>query len=323
MNITSPRQLIRALPAIFGDIDDGTIAVVCLNDGLITSSIQLERQSSAVEHIEPYLQSLDRDADGIVVIGFDSQGQKDSEALQEIQRAAETERINVLDLLMVTGTRWRSILCTDEACCPQRGHEMEVSHEPTDFAEIQPEEEPKLAGEQQLLVRDLAPEELRVRDLAFEQVSSLPSGSPDSLFELRDRTVSNVIDLLTTASEDAWHMCATLCHAITDIRTRDGVLRRVLEMEDQREAIASNLVRAFRVAPAQYRAAIATVYAGTVWLSGNRPLTRHAVDVALDAESDYSLARLLDTALVHGVPHRVWVESLSAVAYEKCLVGAA
>ena len=71
------------------------------------------------------------------------------------------------------------------------------------------------------------------------------------------------------------------------------------------------------------RAALATILAGTAWLDGDWQTTRHALDVALDEDSEYSLARLLDTALVHDVPHKVWVDSLSAVSYEKCLAGAA
>jgi hypothetical protein len=52
-------------------------------------------------------------------------------------------------------------------------------------------------------------------------------------------------------------------------------------------------------------------------------LTRNSLDQALLADPTYSLARLLDVALTHGVPAKVWADSLAAVSPQQCLSGAA
>ena len=318
MNITSPRELIHALPALRGAFPIDSLIVVALNNGQIQSDFMLSPwlADDSVLRIQSYLNSIENDDSvALVAIACLLDSPAAEAALRQVEDLAHTSGLHVLDLLHAFSGRWRSVLCQDETCCPAKGHPIAVD---TGAVESAPVDQDLV-----LSVRDLSENELNSRDLAFSDLPEWPSGDREDLFEWRDNAVRSVMTLLGGSEVVEWESVAQVCSALADIRTRDGVLRRILEHEDLRPLVTTNLVRVFRAAPGKYRPAIATVVAGTAWLDGNEELARYSIDVALREDDGYSLARLLDTALVHGVPHRVWVESLTAVGYDKCLAGAA
>ena len=114
-----------------------------------------------------------------------------------------------------------------------------------------------------------------------------------------------------------------LLNAIEQIPIRDGLLRNLYDNPELRTKAAQNLGWMLEQDCGSAKSTIATVLAGCYWLDGNFEATRKALDLALTADSTYSLARLLDVALVHGVPPSVWADSLAAVSPEQCLTGAA
>jgi hypothetical protein len=318
MNITSPKELIHAFHALRGALPSDSLVVVALNNGQIQSDFTLPNwfAKDSGHRIQAHLDSIENDGSvALVVIACLLDLAEAEAALRQVEDLAVKSGIHVLDLLHAFSGRWRSVLCQDDTCCPAMGHPIEID---TCAVSAAPLDE-----ELVLSARDLSENELSLRDLAFGNLPEWPSRDQEDLFEWRDKTVVAVMALLGGSEVEDWELVAQVCSALADIRTRDGVLRRILENKDLRPLVTTNLVRVFRAAPAKYRPAIATVVAGTAWLDGNEELARHSIDVALREDQGYSLARLLDTALVHGVPHRVWVESLTAVGYDKCLAGAA
>jgi len=323
MNITSPRQLIHSIPGLVGAIAPDSLVVVELGDGQVRSHVTISFSVDEESHgLEQAVKALTcRDDSALVAIAFSQDADLASETLERVQVLAESHNVHVLDLLHVFGSRWRSVICQDDSCCPEIGNAIdEDSRE--GFSSNAQTNQPSVE-ELQLQTRTLTKRELELRDEAFANVGSWPSGNPVELFEYRNDKVNAAMEMLTHQPEDVWAVLASVGSVLLDIRSRDGILRRVLENKHDRRMISHNLVTLFCVAPIQYRAAIATVLAGASWLDGDQATTRHAIDVALEEDPEYSLARLLDTALIHGVPHRVWVDSLTAVAYDKCLAGAA
>ena len=325
MNITSPRQLINSLPTICGDISAKSLVVIVLDNGQVESTLHIPNWLNDLDlsQIQEFLRGMDgRSSRALVAVTCEIDTQSAELALGKVQELAQAHECHVLDLLHLFDGRWRSILCQDEDCCPKTGHAMntdsEVSEEPVLETRWIPANE-----NLRLFARSLCDEEQKLRDQAFADLPSCPTGTPEDLMGWRDNAVTEVMKLLANPDRYEWMQIAKLSSALSDIRTRDGVLRRILDQADQRESVALGLVQLFSVTPARYRAAVSTVLAGAIWLDGNQEMTRYAIDIALEEDPEYSLARLLDTALVHGVPHRVWVDSLNAVGYEKCLAGAA
>lgn len=111
--------------------------------------------------------------------------------------------------------------------------------------------------------------------------------------------------------------------AIIQIPIRDGILRYLFDHPEHRAIAGHNLNLLLDNCVNHERATVATVLAGCLWLDEKHDETRAALDYALEADSTYSLARLLDVALKHGIPAQVWADSLNAVTPEQCISGAA
>jgi hypothetical protein len=139
----------------------------------------------------------------------------------------------------------------------------------------------------------------------------------------RGDLVQAIFDRLQVDKDLNWKEHAQLSIGLCDIRTRDGLLRRLHDAPELRGQFLSHLIREVARSTPEFTAPIATVYAGIAWLEGQTELTRLAVDHALQIDSSYSLAQLLDIALRHNVPPSVWSSSLAAVSFDACLKGAA
>jgi len=114
-----------------------------------------------------------------------------------------------------------------------------------------------------------------------------------------------------------------LIDALIQIPIRDGFLRYLYDHQEVRSQCEKNLEELLEKCDQKELPAIATIKAGSHWLDEDIEQTRQALKIALSADPTYSLARLLDVALVHGVPPKVWADSLAAVSPEQCLTGAA
>lgn len=102
------------------------------------------------------------------------------------------------------------------------------------------------------------------------------------------------------------------------IPMRDAVLRFAFDAPELRSVLISSLDELIHLEISREElTTIYTISAGIYFLNGDIEETQNLVNDALSLDSGYSLARLLDTALRHGVPASVWSSSLSAVSYEQ------
>ena len=142
-------------------------------------------------------------------------------------------------------------------------------------------------------------------------------------FSARAKLVESVFTNWQGNEPFSWADHGQLCIALSDIRTRDGLLRRLHDAQELRSCVREHLIREIDRAHEDWLAPLATVFGGITWLDGDAELTRAAVDRALENDPGYSLAQLLDIALRHNVPASVWSSSLAAVSFDACLKGAA
>ena len=146
--------------------------------------------------------------------------------------------------------------------------------------------------------------------------------SSDS-FAARAALVGLVFDRWQVNEPMTWDEHGQLCIALCDIRTRDGLLRRLHDAAELRGQVRDHLLREIGRAHQEWIPPLATVFGGVAWLDGDGDITRVAIDRALEIDPAYSLARLLDIALRHNVPATVWSASLAAVIFDACIKGAA
>ena len=142
-------------------------------------------------------------------------------------------------------------------------------------------------------------------------------------FAARGDHVTKIFERLQNEADLNWQEHAQLSVGLCDIRTRDGLLRMLHDSPELRGQFQTHLIREVVRSQQEFVAPLATVYAGIAWLEGQTQVTRMAIDHALEVDSSYSLAQLLDIALRHNVPPTVWSSSLAAVGFDACLKGAA
>ena len=152
---------------------------------------------------------------------------------------------------------------------------------------------------------------------------SFEAGLKASAPKTRTDLVETVFDRCHQTDDLDWPAHAQLAIVLGDIRSRDGLLRKLHDEPEARSTILSHLCKELQRAEDSYLAPFATVIAGIAWLDGDATLANEMVDRALAADSAYSLAQLLDIALRHNVPPHIWSQSLAAVSYESCIAGAA
>lgn len=172
--------------------------------------------------------------------------------------------------------------------------------------------------------RLLTDEQLKLREQALiKATQKFAKTLAKSAIAARKGLVNQVFSRLSDVSILNWADHANLCVALSDIRTRDGLLRILHDEVELRTQFCDHLAREIVRAEKQWVAPLATVFAGIVWLAGFPDQTRAAINQALESDPSYSLAQLLDIALRHNVPSAIWSASLEAVSFEACLKGAA
>lgn len=142
---------------------------------------------------------------------------------------------------------------------------------------------------------------------------------PDELELWRDQHVHL---LLTSLEAGALHpnTAGRLAVGLHDIRVRDAVLWHLAHDLDANSSLRAlrSLVRAL---PVGRRAPSATVASICAWLAGDGVRASAALDIAVQDEADYGLARLVGTALSNGLPPAMWQETMEQLRYEDCRHG--
>lgn len=216
----------------------------------------------------------------------------------------------VLDALRVTDGRYWSYVCADPGCCPPEGTRFDASA--SQFAAAATFAGQVALPDRETLVRQVAPvdgparesmrratrrAEGRVQKLLDRAAPADPRGrralrragrSAVRLAMLRHRTGGRLTD-----DEVAW-----LSLLLVHLPTRDEAWQRT-GGEDWHLALWTDVLR--RSEP-DLVAAPATLLCFAAWRAGQGALASVAVERALEAQPDYSLAMLLAETLRAGIP---------------------
>ena len=313
MEISSPRELIAAIPHLLGFAPDDSLVITALAENRVASMVRIDWPAAELVltgSLSRYAKTIE---DKDIVLAFYCDGVlEDFSAINTIFISND-----VLDVLQITQNRWRSHLCTDVECCPANGRDVIAETAVVDAEFIYQGSSPFASRDD--LVDLLSPQTLDTSERAeCAQAFSALTADLDVPTE-----IEWFLQACDAAEKASYAVLARGARACNEIRIRDGLLRSAFDSLEVRMKIRSWLMTNLCQIPESHVASAATVLAGVVWLDGNGPLARIALDRALDADPEYSLAQLLDTALVNAVPSRIWSESLEAVTYEECIRGAA
>ena len=221
--------------------------------------------------------------------------------------------VRVPDALRADGGRYWSLFCDDPSCCPPAGKRYDPGSHPA-AAEM------SAAGltahpDREALVRTLRPAagsseaiqgatnlaRLRRAKVAAQSQASGERDPQLRLARVGRAAVQRAIRLYRAGgSITNPHQIAWLAVLLTDLRVRDDAWARM--HPSRTEGHLRLWTDVLKGASTDYVPAPAALLAFTAWQAGNGALAAVAVDRALAADPEYSMALLLSSALQAGLP---------------------
>lgn len=247
-----------------------------------------------------------------VIIGYGPEAMA-VPVLDVVMRTLMLTGVSVGEVLRAEAGRYWSLLCDSPECCPAEGRPYDPGSHPA--AAAMTEAGHGAHPDRAALARTLLPlpgtaEQVRqatnaARLMLSELVAQgLADGDPDPRLRVAraGRTaVQHAIKLYRAGSSIASsEQLAWLAVLLADLRVRDDAWARMdLRHIDEHRRLWTDVLRA---AATEYVPAPACLLAFTAWQAGSGALAACAVDRALTADPDYSMALLLSDALQAGLP---------------------
>lgn len=330
ISLRSPAALCCAIPHLLGFHPTASAVVVWLSHGHI---ILTQRIDLPAKHEIPYWSRAVwghhgvRSADEIVAVIIPPEGE-DPEARPDIDGAvgnlineAASRRLAVRDVVQLAGDRWRSLTCTDIACCPPAGQRIDPALRTAVAAEFAIEgSAPEPSRE--IVVHSLAPVPAEV-DAVLQTTVLDRVHRPRDRERWRDDCISNMRHWWATPrADDRPGRLAHLLLGLRDTRVRDTLLWEMCQLSSEQLRIAQGqLARLLRSAPRGDVAAIATCVGVCAWLNGDGTRAAAAAERAHEDDPHHALGQMLRGALFVGVSPAQWRAVMAQLNRDQCRFG--
>jgi len=321
LTLSNPNDVVATLPYLVGAPPIPGIVVLTLHGKSVRSVFcrDLNRAPSRTpvdSAAAPVDTAADEGADGLVIVAY-GEPQQVTPYVDALLAAAKKRRLRVPEAFRVTGGRYWSYVCTLAECCPSEGVLIDadrssgpagaVLHGLTPLPPLQ-----QTMADMARIRRTLAPvgSELRAAMTAAteqveEQARRLTNTEERAFVRHGLAKVGAALEAERAGegTEDEEEL-AWLGVLLTELRVRDEVWARVTpETAHHHEEIWS---RVLRHVEQRYRAAPAALTAVAAWQRDDHSLARAALEVALDTDPEYSMAKLMSQALDLGLPVGRW-----------------
>jgi len=347
LRLSGPAALVEAVPFLLGFRPCNSVVVIALSvvaDGSprVMASARAGLEPSAVSALEGFARRVaELGADRVVLLAYGDQYPSTEPGDLTWLDGAGADRLacagavaatfgryglDVVDVLVVShvegepggdGWRWRSSWCVDLMCCPAEGRFVPtggvVSAEAVGL------------GMTALPSRSGIEEELAVDAAVAEQVESALVDQPRTPFlddderQLEIGAIQAALDAEVGAQPIDPAVAARFLAALRDVHVRDAVAVALSRRgaRDQRQAALRAAQRFWlsltRAAPSGWAAPPATLLAMTSYRLGDGARANAALDRALADDPTYSLAQIVEQALVLAIPPQeleaIWVRS--------------
>ena len=305
--LTSPHDLLAAIPFLIGYHPEKSLVLVSLKDESVGMAMRVDFPTDlAAESYDLLASHMVRDeATAAFIVAYISDDIDAEPVMINISAALLRAGIEIKESLTVSGNRYRSMMCTDSTCCPPEGTEVP----PLDSSRIAAEH--VIAGHPMPFAT--------VNDLV-QSIAALPSShesawqdevhqfwissDAEEINDLQRDGATAVIDLAGEYREgrgaEDRELVARVIGRMSDIQVRD------FSLGSHTDETADFYWRMWRdllvIAPRGFVAPIASLYASMAYERGEGALAHKALDRALADDDQYSLAHLLRRVFTAGWP---------------------
>jgi hypothetical protein len=210
--------------------------------------------------------------------------------IDSLSSAIESDGMQLRESLVVTNNRWRSLLCSDQSCCPEEGSPLPDIYQSRIAVEQVALGKPLPFENMDELVSSLSPLPDDVE--LCEQIALIPTiDYEDDPRPLQREGAEAVIDFM--ADFQAEGLCrdkkliALVLVRLLDLQVRDFALGSVTEETMTHYFNAWRWL--MRIAPSGYVAPVATLFAAVAYERGDGALAQRALDRVESDDPEYAM----------------------------------
>lgn len=295
-SVQNPAELVSAVPFLLGYHPSNSLVVISVSDDALTMAMRIDYDAEMpAEAYEVCASHLQRDnAEGAILVAYTDSDTAEA-VLHKTAEAISALDIQVREVLIVTSTTYRSVLCQDETCCPAEGTPLpdfkssRITAEQVANGKVLPYENTEA------LVGSIQPNAMSMADDFISLVKSYTEISEQD----GARAVQELADQALAGEVISTDLKAKVLGAIqTHIQVRDYALGAF----NNAEVAEVTYLDLAKSAPIGFVAPATALASAFVYENGNGALAHRLLDRAIEADPEYSLARLLRRVFSAGWP---------------------
>jgi len=306
--LTSPHDLLAAIPFLIGYHPQDSLVLVALKDEAVGMAMRVDIPVGvSAEGYDLLASHFLRDgADGAFIVAYVGEGAVDPEnVLINTSAALVRAGIDIKESLIVRNNRFRSMICSDLTCCPPEGSAIPDLGSSRIAAEHVIAGHPMPFENEDGLVQSIAALPSSFESVWADEVQAFwVSSDSEEIRELQRDGAIAIIDLVGEYREgrgaEDRELAARVIGRLSDIQVRDFALgSHTDESADCYWAMWRDLLR---IAPRGFVAPIACLFAAMAYERGEGALAHKGLDRGLGDDDQYSLAHLLRRVFTAGWP---------------------
>ena len=306
--VKTPHDLLAAVPFLIGYHPSNSLVLISVKADALEMAMRIDFPINPPDGAYALLAShLKRDhADGALLVAYEPEGiEAGPEVLRNAADAVAALEIPIRELMLVRNGRWRSLLCSDENCCPADGNPIEDFQNSRITAEQVANGKVLPFSDSDGLTHSISPT-LFAKDINWNAQVIGFRVDPDAanLNELQRDGAESVLLLADIYMQQGfckdYDLIARVLGRLTDVQVRDFALG--CHTEESLNAYWAMWRDLLRIAPPKFVAPVASLFAAIAYENGEGALAHRALDRAIDDEPEYSLSRLLRRVFSSGWP---------------------
>lgn len=306
--LTSAHDLITAVPFLIGFHPTDSIVLISVKAGAIGVAMRIDLPATInSDEIDLLAHHFIRDeAEAALLVAYMPAGRNDGDSLL-ISLGAGLIRngIEIHESLLISGGRYRSIICRDANCCPPAGKALPAIEDSAIAAEHVVAGIPMPYGDISELIDSIAADPISLTKGWSAAVSNfkIDEDSPEVSALRRDgvESMELLLDEFRIGRGPTDEMLvARVIGRMSDVQVRDYAMG--VHQEDTYDLYFAMWRELLRLAPISLVAPIACIVAAMAYENGDGALAQRALDRAIADDPSYPLAALLRRVFNAGWP---------------------
>jgi Domain of unknown function (DUF4192) len=306
--VKTPHDLLAAVPFLIGYHPTDSLVLISVKSDSLEMAMRIDFPKNPPEGSYQLLAShLKRDnSEGALIVAYEpADSLAGPEVLHNVADAVASLDIPIRELMLVRNNHWRSLLCSDDKCCPPEGNQIEefvnsrIAAEQVASGKVLP------FSDSEGLTHSISATIL-AKDINWnaQVVGFRVDPDANNLNELQRDGAESILLLADFYSQNGfckdYDLMARVLGRLSDIQVRDFALGCHTDQTiNSYWAMWRDLLR---IAPPKFVAPVASVFASIAYENGEGALAHRALDRAIEDDPEYSLARLLRRVFSSGWP---------------------